>query len=41
MSLSKGVLRGGVSGILVRNAGNAYSRLRLKSLIPAYGISGT
>jgi len=38
------VARGGVSGALVQNAGNAYSHLRSKSLIPAYVspiLSGT
>jgi hypothetical protein len=36
LSLSKGDARGCVSGALVANAGNACSRLRSKSLIPAY-----
>ncbi len=26
---------------IVQSAGNAYSRLRSKSLIPAYGVSGS
>jgi len=40
LSLSKGVARGCVSGTFVADAGNAYSRLRSKSLIPAYAVSG-